>query len=147
MVNRVIRDDPSKGDMHNRQAVTPWLLWEALKDYDMWPIYLLGLSWSIPSTPATAYLTLILKSLDFGTFETNLLTIPAYVLFLIQLIFWTWISERINNRFIIVLYCQVWMLAMVTALEVLPGGKAYNWSRYTLNILLVGFPYIHAILG
>ncbi|MCJ1396044.1 hypothetical protein MMC18_008931 [Xylographa bjoerkii] len=59
MVNRILRDDPSKGDMHNRQAVTPRILWEDLKDYDMWPIYLLGLSWNIPATPATNYLTLV----------------------------------------------------------------------------------------
>ncbi|KAL9101469.1 MAG: hypothetical protein Q9163_003264 [Psora crenata] len=75
--NRIIRDDPSKGDMHNRQAVTPRLLWHALKDYDMWPIYLLGLTWLIPNQCAQAYLTLILRSLKFGTFETNLLTVPA----------------------------------------------------------------------
>jgi hypothetical protein len=24
--------------MHNRQAVTPRRLWNALKDYDMWPV-------------------------------------------------------------------------------------------------------------
>jgi hypothetical protein len=38
VVNRVLRDDPSKGDMHNRQPVTPRHLWNALKDYDMWPV-------------------------------------------------------------------------------------------------------------
>ncbi len=38
VVNRVLRDDPSKGDMHNRQPVTPRRLWIALKDYDMYPV-------------------------------------------------------------------------------------------------------------
>ena len=130
-----------------RQAVTISLLWEALKDYDMYPIYLLGLTWTIPSTPATNYLTLTLRSLHFNTFTTNLLTIPAYTLFLLQLIFWTWISERINNRFLIVLFCQFWMLPLLIALEVLPGGTAHNWGRYVLNMMLVGFPYVHAIIG
>jgi hypothetical protein len=62
MVNRILRDDPSKGD-------------------HMWPIYIIGISWLIPNTPATAYLTLQLRSLRFGTFETNLLTVsyaPSY---------------------------------------------------------------------
>ena len=130
-----------------RQAVTPRLLWGALKDYDMWPIYLLGLTWSIPATPATNYLTLTLRSLDFNTFTTNLLTIPAYVLFLLQLIFWTWISEKFNERFLIVVMCQFYMLPLVLALELLPGGAAHAWARYALNALLVGYPYIHAILG
>ena len=127
--------------------MTLHLLWQALKDYDMWPIYLLGLTWTIPNQCATAYLTLILKSLDFNTFETNLLTVPAYVLFILQLVFWTWISERINNRYLIILVCQIWMFPLLVALETLPGGKAFTWPRYVLNMMLVGFPYVHAIIG
>jgi hypothetical protein len=113
----------------------------------MWPIYLLGLTCGIPSSPATSYLTLTLKSLQFDTFTTNLLTIPAYSLFLIQLIWWTWVSEKINNRFLIILVCQIWMLPLLVALELLPGGASYAWARYALNALLVGYPYVHAIIG
>lgn len=100
VVNRVLRDDPSKGessllrlksarlnlisdlyltigDMHNRQALTPRRLWQTLKDYDLWPLYLLGLVVFIPQSPPFKYLTLIVKSLGFSTFNTNLLTIPS----------------------------------------------------------------------
>lgn len=76
VVNRVLRDDPSKGDMHNRQAITPRRLWEALKDYDLWPIYLLGFFCFIPMGPVGYYVTLTLKNMGFSTFNTNLLTIP-----------------------------------------------------------------------
>jgi hypothetical protein len=38
VVNRVLRDDPDKGDMHNRQGITPKLLYRSLADYDMWPV-------------------------------------------------------------------------------------------------------------
>lgn len=113
----------------------------------MWPIYLLGFTWTIPNQCATAYLTLVLRSLDFNTFETNLLTVPAYVLFVLQLIFWTWLSEKINNRFLIILICQLYMFPLVVGLETLPAGAAYTWSRYVLNMMLVGFPYVHAIIG
>jgi hypothetical protein len=132
--------------MHNRQGLTPWLLWESLTDFDLWPIYLLGLTWSIPAQPIQAYLTLNLKALGFDTFQTNLLTVPAWVLFLLQLIFWTWVSEKINNRFAIVMVCQLWCLPLVLALELLPGS-ASPWVWYALSGLLVGYPYIHAILG
>ena len=145
MVNRVIRDDPSKGSMHNRQAVTLGLLWEALCDYDMWPIYLLGLTWMIPPTPASSYLTLEIESLGFNTFQTNLLTIPAYIIFIINLWFWTWVSERINQRLLVCTVAEIWNLVLLIALEVLPAD-ASAWARWSILILLVGSPYVHAII-
>ena len=39
MVTRIVRDDPGKATMHNRQAVTPRLIWQSLTDYDLWPMY------------------------------------------------------------------------------------------------------------
>ena len=54
MVNRILRDDPSKGGMHNRQAISFSMFWRCLKDYHMWPIYLLGLSWNMPTTPMSS---------------------------------------------------------------------------------------------
>ncbi|MCJ1334414.1 hypothetical protein MMC10_011123 [Thelotrema lepadinum] len=137
MVNRIIRDDPSKGDMHNRQALSPSLFSEALKDYDMWPIYLIGLTWSIPEIPSNSYITLIIESLGFDTFQTNLLTVPGYLLFIIQVPLWTWVSEKLNNRFAVVLVSQIWCLPILIALEVLPGGQAHTWARYALNIMLI----------
>jgi len=38
VVNRVLRDDPNKGDMNNRQGITPKSLFRSLCDYDMWPV-------------------------------------------------------------------------------------------------------------
>ena len=145
LVNRVIRDDPSKGDMHNRQAVNFKLLFYAFCDYDMWPIFLLGLTWLIPPHPMSSYLTLQIKSLGFDTFETNLLTIPAYAIFIAQLLFWTRISERFNQRLLIGVVAEVWNLVLLIALAVLPAA-ASPWSRWVLSTLLVGSPYAHAIV-
>lgn len=80
LVNRVIRDDPGKSSMHNRfvesaffwphhviesltclsthairQALTPRLLWEGLKEYDLWPLYAIGLLFGIPGYPLGNY--------------------------------------------------------------------------------------------
>jgi hypothetical protein len=79
LVNRILRDDPSKGDMHNRQAITFKMLWKSLTDYHLWPIYALGLTFSIPAGPPDQYLTLTLRSLGFDTFDSNLLSIPAQI--------------------------------------------------------------------
>ncbi|KAF2028601.1 phthalate transporter [Setomelanomma holmii] len=145
MVNRVLRDDPSKGDMHNRQALSLKAIWRCLLDYHMWPLYLVGLSWLIPNNPMQAYLTLQLRSVGFHTFETNLLTIPAYVLFIFQLLFWTWLSERWNERFITAMMSQIWALPLLVSLAVLPKSTG-PWVKWALCSLLVGHPYMHAIL-
>lgn len=145
MVNRILRDDPSKGGMHNRQAVTPRMLWQALKDYDMWVIYLLGLTWMIANVPASSYISLQLKSLGFTTFQTNLLTIPAAVIFILNLLLWTWISERFNQRLLLGVGSEIWAVALLIALETLPN-HAGPWTRWTLLTLLLGMPYVHAII-
>jgi hypothetical protein len=86
MANRILRDDPGKGDMHNRQGLS-WSAFKAsITDYHMWPIYLIGLSWNVPSFPIQSYITLNLKAIGFGVFETSLLTIPAFVLFIAGLL-------------------------------------------------------------
>ncbi|KAL6239646.1 hypothetical protein BDW75DRAFT_249733 [Aspergillus navahoensis] len=145
MVNRVIRDDPSKGSMHNRQAVTPKLLWESMKDYHMWPIYVLGLVWMIPSSPVTSYLTLQLRSQGFTTFQTNLLTIPAAVVGIITMITTTWLAERTNQRLLFGAVVEVWYLVLLIALDTLPE-KSMPWPRFAILTLIVGSPSIHPVL-
>lgn len=147
MVTRILRDDPGKATMHNRQGLSFTDLKNALFDYDLWPIYLLGLSWGIPMSPPAAYITLTCKALGFSTFETNLLTIPAYVLFIVQLLFWTWVSEKINQRVLISLVTQIWALPLLIALVALPPVfPNSNWVKWLLSTLLVGHPYVHAII-
>ncbi|KAM3419178.1 hypothetical protein BST61_g5122 [Cercospora zeina] len=145
MVNRILRDDPSKGDMHNREGLSFPMLWKCLKDYHMWPVYLLGLSWMIPAVPISSYLTLQLKSVGFGTFETNLLTIPAYVIFIINLLVLTWLSEKFNERFLIASISQIWALPLLIALEVLPANRS-PWVAWILSVLLYAMPYSHAVI-
>lgn len=43
-LSRVLRDDPSKSDMHNRQGLSLKMIWVCIKDWRMWPLYLLGLT-------------------------------------------------------------------------------------------------------
>ncbi|KAI5295709.1 hypothetical protein KEM52_000457 [Ascosphaera acerosa] len=145
MVNRVLRDDPGKGGMHNRQALSPKLLLKSFTDYDVLPIYCLGLIWGLPTMPSTQYITLQLRSLGFDTFHTSLLTIPAYVLFTVNLLFFTWFAERIGERMLVGIFAEVWNLACLIALRVLPDD-ASPWVRWVLSTLLIASPYVHACM-
>ncbi|KAK5080933.1 hypothetical protein LTR05_008249 [Lithohypha guttulata] len=144
LVNRLLRDDPSKGDMHNRQAVTLPLLWKALKDYDLWPLYLLGLTTFIPATTTQNYLALILRTMGFSTFNANLLTIPSQFLYGTNLLIITWFSERVNERAMVASIANWWFLPFLIALVAL-GTSASNWVRYALLSGLLSYPYQHAI--
>ena len=112
----------------------------------MWPIYLLGLTWLMPSHPMAAYLTLILRdTAGFGVFQTNLLTIPAYVLFIASTIFFPWLTEKFNERFLLCIISQIWVLPCLIALEVLPKDRS-PWATYALSILVFAEPYFHPVI-
>lgn len=98
LVNKVLRDDPNKGDMNNRQPVSLKELIKAFFDYDLAPIYLVRLLTDLSSSPVSAYMTLILRHLGFSPIVTNLLTIPQNVLSIITLMTISWFSKRINDR-------------------------------------------------
>ncbi|PWY95419.1 MFS general substrate transporter [Aspergillus sclerotioniger CBS 115572] len=146
VVNRVLRDDPSKGDMHNRQAITPRRLWNSLRDYDLWPIYLLGLIIYIPMTPVTSYITLTLKSVGFSTFNTNLLTIPYSVGHIICLLALTRLSEWLNERTFVSMIQVIWTLPCIIALRFWSGTMTNAWGTYAIVTALLCYPYCHAIL-
>ncbi|KAI9148438.1 transporter [Paramyrothecium foliicola] len=146
VVNRVLRDDPSKGDMHNREALTPKKLWEAVKDFDLWPLYIIGFVAYIPQGPPHTYITLTLRSLGFSTFATNLLTIPYHIAHIIQLLALTALSERLNQRALTAIFQPLWTLPCIIALRYWPGVFVDKWGTYTLVMVLLSYPYCHAIL-
>jgi len=90
-------------------------------------------------------LTLQVKGAGFTTFETNLLSIPAYVLFIINLLWITWLSEKLNQRFLVALLSQIWVLPCLIALEVLPKARNH-WVSWALATLVYAEPYAHAII-
>ncbi|CDK26502.1 unnamed protein product [Kuraishia capsulata CBS 1993] len=145
LVNRVLRDDPTKGDMHNRQAITPYMLFQAICDYDLWPVYFIGLIAYIPTGTLTAYLTLCLKSLNFTTFQVNLLAIPYNVIHIVLLLGITWFSERFNERSFVCLFQPFWTIPLLAILRFWPGSMVNKWGTWVVATLMLGNPYIHAI--
>ncbi|KAK2000303.1 major facilitator superfamily transporter [Colletotrichum falcatum] len=146
MVNRLLRDDPSKGDMHNRrEGVGLSLLFKAVKDWEQWPLYLIGLTTYIPPTPPNTYLSFILRQLGFSTFQANLLAIPSQFLFAVNLLIISWVSGRAKERAIVSSISNWWIFPWLVALVALPASTS-TWVRYALLTGLLSYPYCHAIL-
>ncbi|CAE6531990.1 unnamed protein product [Rhizoctonia solani] len=145
MVNRILRDDPSKGGMHNRQALHLSDFWASITDYDNWGIYLIGICAYIPPAPPTAYMILTLRNLGFNTFNSNLLTIPYSLLFMLNNFLITQLSRITKERSIVSSLGNIWQLPLLIALSVLPD-TTNAWVRYALLTLLLGYPYAHPII-
>ncbi|KAF7980305.1 hypothetical protein HWV62_39093 [Athelia sp. TMB] len=134
IVSRVLRDDPSKGDMHNREGLTLKRLWTAVCDYDLWPVYIIGIMFGIPNTPPTTYLTLSLRNLGFSTFETNLLTIPSTVLGMITMFGITMVSELVDERSLVAMAEDLWVLPFLIAIYLLPENPN-PWLYYASSVV------------
>ncbi|GMG51778.1 unnamed protein product [Ambrosiozyma monospora] len=145
VVNKVLRDDPTKGDMHNRQGITPKMLWQGISDYYLWPIYLIGITAYQPTNVLTAYLTLVLKGLGFKTIQVNLMAIPQYAIHIILLLTITWFSEKLNNRLGACLFQPIWTVPLMLVLRFWKGAMVNKWGTYAVVTLILGNPYIHAI--
>ncbi|KAK3498888.1 major facilitator superfamily domain-containing protein [Neurospora hispaniola] len=144
LVNRLLRDDPSKGDMNNREGVSAKGLLKAIKEWEMWPLYIVGVCAYIPPGPPGEYLSLILRTHGFSVFQANLLTIPAYFLFACNLVILSYFSRRFKERGFIASLSQWWMLSFFAAIVALPDAGV--WVRYALLIGILSYPYCHAIL-
>ncbi|KAJ9294450.1 hypothetical protein DTO217A2_9178 [Paecilomyces variotii] len=145
MVNRVIREDPSKGGMHNRQPITPKLLWQSITDFDLWPLYIIGLTFQTPMTTVNQYFTLILKSFGFGTFKTNLLTIPYNVISIITMLSLTYFAEVVKSLTWVSLFPQVWVLPLFIYINVVDLTQINKWTAWAVLTIILGYPSSHPI--
>ncbi|KAJ5782950.1 hypothetical protein N7457_004724 [Penicillium paradoxum] len=145
MVNRVIRDDPSKGSMHNREPITPKLLWKSLKDYDLWPLYIIGLTFQTPMSTPSEYLTLTLRGLGFDTFVTNLLIIPSKALSIVTLLTLTYISEITGQLTLTAVVGQIWAMPFLLYIYIVDISSANKWGVWVVITLLLSYPSAHAI--
>ncbi|KAN0063321.1 hypothetical protein ACQY0O_004486 [Thecaphora frezii] len=148
IVNKVLRDDPSKGDMNNRQGVNFTELWRALNEKDLWPIYLLGVVVFIPWQPPSTIISYILKSLKYSTLEANLLAIPGQLFFAINNVIITWVSVRTDERGIVASFANIWTLPFLVVLYCLPTVVTvhYAWVRFAIITCITAVPYCHPIL-
>lgn len=119
--------------------------WQSVTDYDLWPVYILGLMAYIPLTTVKNYFTLSLKSFGFSTFQTNLLTIPGNFLSMFTLLGLAAFSRRVGERAIVSSINAVWQLPFYVALLTIPDDTA-AWTKYAIYLLLMLDPDCQAIL-
>lgn len=147
--------------MHNRQGLSIGAIWKSLRDWRMWPLYILGLThmsesrcsfvlgrqlkrFPVPTGPPQTYLTLTLRNLGFNTTQSNLLSIPSSVIGLVMLLVCAYLSEIINSRVISTIILQFWALPLLIALYTF-NAETSQWVYYTVVTLITGFPYVHPI--
>ncbi|GAA5886078.1 hypothetical protein JCM6882_004256 [Rhodosporidiobolus microsporus] len=144
IVNRVVRDDPGKATMHNRQALNMRLLWKSVCDYDVWPMYLIGLLFGVAGYPLGNYFQLSMRGLGFSTVMANLLSVPHIAISIVNLIGLTALSEWVNSRTWVCMVENWWFLIFYIPLKALPD-PVNPWVWFALATLVLGYPYAHAI--
>ncbi|KAJ9096220.1 hypothetical protein QFC20_006464 [Naganishia adeliensis] len=145
LVNHVIRDDPTKSDMHNRQGLTLRHILDSLWDYDLWPIYALGLTTYLAPATVGAYFSLTLKSLGFSTFQTNMLMIPQMVMFMINNLALVFTSKKLKERLLTASLGSWWQLIFLLVVATIPDSTG-KWVKWVLLSLLLAYPYAHPLL-
>ena len=58
--------------------------------------------------------------------------------------FWTWLSEKLNERFLLATISQIWVVPCLAAFIALPSTRS-PWANYALSVLTFAMPYVHAI--
>jgi predicted MFS family arabinose efflux permease len=131
--------------VHNREGLSLGDMWRSFTDYDLWPLYAIGLVTFIAPSTVAAYFTLTLRSLNFSTFETNMLTIPSSVLFLIGNLALAFTSKKLNERTLVSSLSAWWLLILFAVLVNLPDTTG-KWVKWAVLTLVIGYPYPHPIL-
>jgi hypothetical protein len=91
------------------------------------------------------YMTFTLHMLDIGTFASNIITVPAWALWIVNLVVLTWLCEWLNERLLLSLWSQIWMIPPLIALIMLPENRN-AWQTYGVVLAMLAQPYIHATL-
>lgn len=143
LVNRLLRDDPTKGDMNNRQSVTRAGIWACLTDFDAYPIYFLALTSMIPDQPPKTYLSFMLSEMGFSTLMSNLLTVPSMVLYMFNALWMSQLANRLREKSLTTMITNVWVLPCLIALLTMPRtlhSEYWNWVRFGLLSLIGAYP-------
>ncbi|KAK6455936.1 putative permease [Scheffersomyces xylosifermentans] len=140
IVNKILRDDPEKGSMHNREPVGYKELLIALFDVNLLPIYIVRILTDIGTAPVSNYLQLVLRGMGFSTFKTNALTIPYNIISIFTMLFIGYFSEVFNSRALMLLFSSVWVVVCLIALRYWPQAQVNIYATFGLLTVLLSHP-------
>ncbi|KAA8651777.1 hypothetical protein EYZ11_003972 [Aspergillus tanneri] len=145
LVNRIVREDPSKCTANRRHFFTPRDVWCSIMDFDLWPLYLLGLTFMTPWTTVSQYFTLFLIDYGFNTFQAVLLSIPYNVMDVILRLVLVYAAETFGSIALMGALAQVWMLPMLLYMIVVDFSQVNKWVAWTILTLFLSHPSAHAL--
>ncbi|THZ47814.1 putative MFS transporter [Aureobasidium pullulans] len=131
VINRLLRDDVSKGKTSTKEKTSLRDIWNTLKDPAligkvMNGFWLLALIIYMGKSPVSQYLVLNLRQLGFTRFESTVLTIPSDFLRTVTVLALTWSSGHFKEK---VFHCIIpgcIEIPLFAALLILPP-HGYSW--------------------
>ena len=161
MINRLLRDDASKGRTGTKTRTSMRDVWNTLKDpgkfsnkrdasYAHHFTGLIGFWFCamiiyIPKSPVSQYLVLNLRQLGFSRFESNVLTMPSDFLRVITVLTLTRSSGHFKEK---AFHCTIpnfIEIPLFATLLLLPS-HGYAWVRFAILTLIIGTPSSHPII-
>ncbi|THW45376.1 putative MFS transporter [Aureobasidium pullulans] len=146
VINRLLRDDVSKGKTSTKEKTSLRDIWNTLKDPALIGFWFLALIICMGKSPVSQYLVLNLRQLGFTRFESTVLTIPSDFLRTVTVLALTWSSGHFEEK---VFHCIIpgcIEIPLFAALLILPP-HGYSWVRFAIITLIIGSPSSHPIMA
>ncbi|THX13816.1 putative MFS transporter [Aureobasidium pullulans] len=146
VINRLLRDDVSKGKTSTKEKTSLRDIWNTLKDPALIGFWFLALIIYMGKSPVSQYLVLNLRQLGFTRFESTVLTIPSDFLRTVTVLALTWSSGHFKEK---VFHCIIpgcIEIPLFAALLILPP-HGYSWVRFTIITLIISSPSSHPIMA
>lgn len=75
----------------------------------------------------------------YSTFQTNLLTIPSYVLFITFNLSLAFLSKRVKERLLLCSITPIWIITLLIALVTIPDDTN-KWAKWAILSLVQAYP-------
>ncbi|KAF2219799.1 major facilitator superfamily domain-containing protein [Elsinoe ampelina] len=145
MVNRLLRDDPAKGQSALKIRPSLAEVRDTLIDKKQWILYTCSFLGLISYLPVRQYLGLTLRRLHFSVFNSNMLQVPPALIQMVTVLLLAWSSEYFKERTWHCTLAHLFPIPFLIALETVPEHIGM-WERYGLTASIVASPSYYPVL-